>query len=77
MAQRWKRIAKSADADAAHRAIPGQQAASSLVMHDRPDPVAWNGRGRPRLRACLIVLVILGLLVGLYADILRDLAWQW
>jgi transmembrane exosortase EpsH len=46
-------------------------------MHDRPDPVALNGRGRPRLRAGLIVLVILGLLVGLYWSILRDLAWQW
>jgi exosortase len=32
---------------------------------------------RPGLRATLVVLVLLGLLAGLYAGILRDLAWQW
>src|SRR6266568_784430 len=77
MAQRWRRVTKSTDADAAYRAIPGQQAESSLVMHESPDPAAFNGRARPGLRTGLIVLVILGLLVGLYGGILRDLAWQW
>jgi exosortase len=46
-------------------------------MHDRPDPVAFNRRARPGLRTGLVVLGILGLLVGLYGGILRDLAWQW
>jgi len=46
-------------------------------MHDRPEPEAFNGRARPGLWAGLVVLVILGLLVGLYGGILRDLAWQW
>jgi len=77
MVQRWRRIAKSADGDAAYRTIPGQQAASSLVIHDSPDPVAFNGRGRRGLWAGLVVLVLLGLLIGLYGGILRDLAWQW
>ena len=35
------------------------------------------GRAIPGVRAGFVVLVILGLLVGLYAGILRDLAWQW
>ena len=77
MAQRWRKIAKLADADAAYRTIPEQHSASSLVTHDSPDPVAFNGRGRRGLWAGLVVLVLLGLLIGLYGGILRDLAWQW
>jgi exosortase len=46
-------------------------------MRDGRDPVALNGSGGPGLRAGLVVLVILGVLVGLYWGILRDLAWQW
>jgi len=46
-------------------------------MHNRPDPVTFNGRARPGLRTGLVVLVFLGLLGGLYGGILRDLAWQW
>jgi len=46
-------------------------------MHDRHDPEALDGRARPGLRACFVVLALLGLLVGLYGGILRDLAWQW
>jgi exosortase len=46
-------------------------------MHDRPEPELLNGRAWPGLRAGLVVLVILGLLVGIYWGILRNLAWQW
>ncbi len=31
----------------------------------------------PGVRAGLVIFVLLGLLVGLYAGIFRDLAWQW
>ncbi len=77
MTQRWRRIIKSADRDAAYRTSPEHQAASSVVMHDRLGPVAFDGKTRPGLRTVLVVLVFLGLLVGLYGGILRDLAWQW
>jgi len=77
MTQRWRRITKSADGDAAYGTSPEQQAASSVVMHDRLGPVAFDGKRRPGLRTVLVVLVFLGLLVGLYGGILLDLAWQW
>ncbi len=77
MARRWRSITKSAAGDATYRTISRQQAAPSLVMHNRPDPVTFNGRARPGLRTGLVVLVFLGLLGGLYGGILRDLAWQW
>jgi len=57
--------------------MPGEQAASSLLMPDGPKPEAFSERARPGLRASLVVLVLLGLLIGLYGGILRDLAWQW
>src|SRR5439155_6940314 len=38
---------------------------------------ALNSGGRPGLQACLVVLVISGLITALYAGILRDLARQW
>ncbi len=59
------------------RTIAGRQAAASVLRRDRHNFDAVNGRGRPGLRAGLVVLVILGLLVGIYGGILRDLAWQW
>jgi len=77
MTQRWRRITKSADGDAAYGTSPEQQAASSVVMRDRLGPVAFDGKTRPGLRTVLVVLVFLGLLVGLYGGILLDLAWQW
>jgi exosortase len=46
-------------------------------MHEDPDSVAFSGTARVGLRTGLVVFVILGLLVGLYGGILRDLAWQW
>ena len=46
-------------------------------MHDRQDSAALNRGARPGLRAGLVALVLLGLLVGLYGGVLRDLAWQW
>jgi exosortase len=59
------------------RTTPEQQVAATLGIRDRPDTDPLNGRGRPELRAGAVLLVVLGLLVGLYAGILRDLAWQW
>ncbi len=46
-------------------------------MHDRQDSAALNRGARSGLRAGLVALVLLGLLVGLYGGVLRDLAWQW
>jgi exosortase len=46
-------------------------------MRDRLGPVAFDGKTHPGLRTVLVVLVFLGLLVGLYGGIVRDLAWQW
>ena len=46
-------------------------------MPEGPDSVAFSGTARSGLRTGFVVLVILGLLAGLYGGILRDLAWQW
>jgi exosortase len=46
-------------------------------MPEGPDSAAFSGTARSGLRTGFVVLVILGLLVGLYGGILRDLAWQW
>src|SRR6266852_1408156 len=85
MAQGWRPMSKPVDSDAARleasssvrRTIAGRQAAASVLRRDRLNSDAVNGRGRQGLRAGLVVLVFLGLLVGLYAGILRDLARQW
>src|SRR6266498_4006483 len=67
MAQQWRKLTKSANGDAA----------SSISIHEDADSGAVNGTARPGLRTSVLVLVILGLLVGLYGGMLRDLAWQW
>jgi exosortase len=69
MPQPWRKVSKLADGRRGYRTIPERQAGD--------DSAAFNGRGRPGPRAGLVVLVILGLLAGLYGGILRDLAWQW
>ncbi len=76
MAQRRRSSAKSAAGDATYRTI-SRQPAPSLVIDNRPDPVALHGTVRPGLRTGLVVLVFLGLLVSVYGGILRDLVWQW
>ncbi len=85
MAQRWKTMSKLTGEDVARSDAPSsvegttlrETGASPGLMHDRQDPAALNKRARPGLRAGLVVLVLLGLLVGLYGGVLRDLAWQW
>jgi exosortase len=85
MAQRWKTMSKLTGEDVARSDAPSSVEGTTLretdaspgLTHDRQDPAALNRRARPGLRAGLVVLVLLGLLVGLYGGILRDLAWQW
>src|SRR5438132_10709160 len=85
MAQWWKRMSKPVDGDAARleasssvrRTIAWRQAAASVLTRDRLNSDAVNGKGRPGLRAGLVILFLLGLLIGLYGGILRDLARQW
>jgi exosortase len=48
--------------------IPAQQVHGAAAL---------AGKGRGGLWASLVALSLLGLLAGLYAGILRDLAWQW
>jgi len=57
--------------------IPEQQPPSALSARKRHGVDAFTGRARPGVRAGLLILVFLGLLAGLYAGILRDLARQW
>jgi exosortase len=57
--------------------IPERQTASALSARKSHGLDALTGRARPGPRAGLIILVILGLLAGLYWGILRDLARQW
>ena len=57
--------------------IPNPGAESVALTPDRDGPDSRTGRARPGLGAGLAALVFVGLLAGLYAGILRDLAWQW
>src|SRR5215471_11264611 len=57
--------------------IPEQPAASALSARKRHGVDASTGRARPGIRRGLLILVFVGLLAGLYAGILRYLAWQW
>src|SRR5262249_37421780 len=63
--------------------IPEQQTASAPSTRKRHDVDAFTGvdtftrRARPGIHAGLLFLVFVGLLAGLYAGILRYLAWQW
>jgi exosortase len=57
--------------------IPERQTASALPARESHGLDALTGRARPGARAVLLILIFLGLLTGLYAGILRDLAQQW
>ena len=57
--------------------IPERETASALSPREGHGLDARTERARPGTRAGLLTLVFLGLLTGLYAGILRDLAWQW
>jgi exosortase len=85
MAPQSRRISKPAGEGAARLespsdvggTIPERQTASPLSARKSHSLDVLTGRARPGPRAGLIILVMLGLLAGLYGGILRDLAWQW
>src|SRR5438309_6092695 len=48
-----------------------------VLTRDIHDPESMKEGRRLGIRTCLVVFAALGVLMGLYGGILRELAWQW